>query len=361
MRLRTLAIATVAAAAFVVVSSSADAAVVINDLFDSTITSASNASEIESAIGTASSTIGSMYSNNTQVNIYFEYIPGSFLGASESTIYSGFTTGNYNFLSSLNAAANPSNAYLAEGLAHIASGNGADPNTTMIATSADLRALGLNTPGGFNTSGQFVGAGGTVDAVIALSSSFGNDFNYTENIPAYNGSNLQYSAINTVEHEIDEVLGGGGAGSTLNAVFDGINEGGDIGPLDRFRYAAPGVPSFTTSGSATSYFSLDGGVTNIVGFNQDHNGDYADFGPNTQACSAGGFGGPMGHIQDAFTCNNQPFIQFGRNSAEDAMLQSIGWDPSAAGVPETATWSMMLLGIGLMGSLLRRRSPRVAA
>ena len=40
------------------------------------------------------------------------------------------------------------------------------------------------------------------------------------------------------------------------------------------------LPSFTTSGAATSYLSINGGLTKVVGFNQDSNGDYADFAPD---------------------------------------------------------------------------------
>ena len=45
-----------------------------------------------------------------------------------------------------------------------------------------------------------------------------------------------------------------------------------------YRYAAPGVASFSTSSSATGYFAINGGGTDMVGFNRNSSGDFADFG-----------------------------------------------------------------------------------
>ena len=69
---------------------------------------------------------------------------------------------------------------------------------------------------------------------------------------------------------MDEALG-------LGSSLDGGSTAGAIRPEDLFRYAAPGVRSFTESATATPYFSIDGGTTNLVGLNQGPAGQ-ADFG-----------------------------------------------------------------------------------
>jgi hypothetical protein len=43
-------------------------------------------------------------------------------------------------------------------------------------------------------------------------------------------------------------------------------------PDDLFSWSSPGHRNTATSG--TRYFSIDGGVTNIINFNQDPNGEF---------------------------------------------------------------------------------------
>jgi hypothetical protein len=130
-----------------------------------------------------------------------------------------------------------------------------------------------------------------------------------------------------------------------------------FGTLDLYRYSAPNTPSFTTSPDATAYFSIDGGMSKIVGFNQqapDDFGDFGDFGPPTTPCSDGTFRGPDAFIQDAsLSCNNQQAEDYTPASPEYTMLLSIGYDPAA--VPEPGT--LALLGTSLLGfaALCRRR------
>ena len=121
------------------------------------------------------------------------------------------------------------------------------------------------------------------DAVVTLSTT--KPLDYTRPTPAFPPT--EFDALGTIEHELNEVLGGGGQGSTLNHCLNDPFFCGKFGPLDLYRYSAPNTPSFTTSSSASSYFSVDGGVTSIVGFNQDSNSDFADFGPNVTACPGG--------------------------------------------------------------------------
>src|SRR5262249_4861929 len=75
--------------------------------------------------------------------------------------------------------------------------------------------------------------------------------------------------------EINEVISGGSGMDLLNQ-GDPVT-GRVIAPADLFRYSAAGVRSFDTNLSTNSYFSLDGGTTNLVNFNQDANRDFGDW------------------------------------------------------------------------------------
>ncbi len=127
-------------------------------------------------------------------------------------------------------------------------------------TSANARvALGLSgATGCFNSAGTFVSScGQAYDGVVTLTTSFTLNDGTTPN-PG------EYSAVSAAEHEIDEMLGGGGQGSTLNAIaycnanptdpdcIANADYTNDIGVLDPYRYSAPGVKSFTTSTTAST-------------------------------------------------------------------------------------------------------------
>jgi hypothetical protein len=306
-------------------------ALTIDAGFESSITSASDATTIETAIDTAVDAIASLYSNPGTVSILFTTAPGNFLGESDS----GLNVETYStYVGQLGAdsAANPSNTTL----------------STAIATTALLRvALGdTNVTPCFNASGSFVsGCGQTYDGVITLSST--QPLSYTRPVTA--GS---YDAIRVIEHETDEVLGGGGAGSTLNAVANNsVPLSSFYGPLDLYRYSAPHTPSFTDSTTATSYFSVDGGVTNIVGFNQNQGlslADYGDFGDflSTTGCPD--------YVQDAFTCPDQQADETA-SSPEYQMMEAIGWDGGTDPVPEPMP--LALLGAAIGGLALARSRP----
>ena len=104
-------------------------------------------------------------------------------------------------------------------------------------------------------------------------------------------------------HELDEVLGIGGQGSQLsntNAIYQtngsGPNPAEQVGPMDLYRYSAPGVRSFSLLETTTpySYFSIDGGNTVLSYFNQI---ELADFGDWLSDPIPAGYG-PQ--VQDAF-------------------------------------------------------------
>lgn len=308
-------------------------ALTISAVFDSSITGNANAANVESAINAAIANVQSLYSDTGTVGIVFKQ-QNSGLGQSQSADY---TISYASYVAALNAdaVAHPNNSYLISALAHLSSGNDANGAFNILATSAFFRvALGFNASGCFNNAGTFVNTCGQAqDGVITISDGTNLGLNYGSSAVAG-----QYSAISVVEHEINEILGGGGQGSTLNAIQQGLTAYNNFrGPVDLYRYSAPGVASFTTSNAASSYFSVDGGVTNIVAWNQSSGGDYADFGTS-------------GFVQSAF---NSPgtFPSYTTASPEFAMLTAIGYDPFA--VPEPA--GLLVPVVGALTLAARRR------
>jgi hypothetical protein len=157
------------------------------------------------------------------------------------------------FISALRADARTNNDNVAN-----ASLPGSALSTNMRPASANGRAVGLNTPPAMFANGT-VGQGGPYDGIVTLNSS--KPFQFSRPV---NGNS--FDAQRTTEHEIDEVIG---LGSRIG------DNSSDLRPQDLFSWSSAGHRNITSSG--TRYFSINGGVTNIVGFNQDPDGDFGDW------------------------------------------------------------------------------------
>jgi hypothetical protein len=285
---------------------------IIHATFDGSITSNPNAAAIEAMINRAISIYESLFSDPITIEILFRYattapagtpLPAGLLAGSLSVMYTIPWNTAVDFL---RADARTSNDNLA-----IASLPGIAVSANIVASSANGRAVGGDTP-----PIPYPGLGGPYDGIITLNSS--SPFQFTRPISSGN-----YDAQSATEHEIDEVMG---LGSRLGPSFN------DLRPQDVFSWSSPGVRNLTSSG--TRYFSINGGSTNIVNFNQTPPGDFGDW--FSTAC-------PQTHpyVQNASGCTGQS-SDIAATSPEGINLDVIGYDlvgPAKAAVAAVADFN----------------------
>jgi hypothetical protein len=304
-------------------SSPARANLTIVPTFDSSITSDPNALTIETGINAAINTLEADISTSITVTVDFQSM-SSGLGQSD-TYYSTLSYTQY--LSDLThnqtLSANDVTA-----LASLPAGpnNPVNGNANVLLTLPLLRAIGEST--------------GSVpfDSTISLNLSLMNLSRTGTQDPS------KYDLQAVTAHELDEVLGAGGAGSVLSSGGPTVPTG-PVGSLDLFRYSANGVRSFTTDPTATPYFSIDGGATNLSFFNQDGGGDYADW-----ASSA------TPQVQDAYgTPGSQPNLGPNELTALDVVGYTL-----ATPVPEPGSFALFGIASAMLAGL-RRRAGAAAA
>jgi Chaperone of endosialidase/Fibronectin type III domain len=272
---------------------------VINATFDSSIINNPNSAAIESMINQAVAIYESLFRNPITVSILFRY---------STTAPDGTPMGNSLAESDFSVDPIPWNSFISALRSDATTSNDTTANaslpanplsTNIVPSSAGGRAIGLNTPPAMFGDGS-VGNGGPYDGIVTLNS--GQPFQFTR--PPGAGS---FDALESTEHEMDEVLG---LGSYLGGT------GSDLHPQDLFSWSGPGNRNLSSSG--LRYFSIDGGNTNIVDFNQDPNGDFGDWlsPPCPQANP---------YVQNAFGCAGQ-FDDVTATSPEGINLDVIGYD-----------------------------------
>jgi hypothetical protein len=273
---------------------------VIHATFDSSITSNPNAAAIEAMITRAISVHESLFTDPITIQIRFRYSTT----APDGTPLSMGTLALTNillyeipwssYISALRADATTSNDTQA---------NANLPGTALSAdvrpSSADGRAVGLNTPPAMFANGS-IGPAGPYDAIVTLNSAAPYQFNRPP-------SASSFDAQRAIEHEVDEAIG---LGSRLG------ENSSDLRPQDLFSWSSPGNRNISTSG--TRYFSINGGVTNIVNFNQNPEADLGDW--FSEEC-------PQTHpyVQNAFACAGQ-YSDISATSPEGINLDVIGYD-----------------------------------
>jgi hypothetical protein len=223
---------------------------------------------------------------------------------------------------------------------------------------------GITGPGGSMCSSP--GSGGSYNGVITMSNA-SNTF-YYDNLGGTEASDL-LDFYNTVEHEVDELLGTTSCISTQGAsLVDDCPGNNTPSAADLFRYSGPGALVLDSSLSTTpgAYFSYNGGATNgattsvgVKFYNTLDNGDdYGDFVTNC-AGGAGSFS-----VQDAEGCpgTDGGLTILNDGGAEINMLNAVGYElyPNTSSVPEPRTL-FILVPVLLSVAYFARRRYRLAA
>ena len=307
---------------------------IIQATFDSSITSNPNAAAIEAMINRAISIYESLFSDPITVQIRFRYattspdgtpLPAGRISQSNFVYYSvPWNTA----VNALRADAKTSNDNLA-----IASLPSIALSANVLPTSANGRSVG-GTP---HRQCLQMAQWAMVARMMASSRSIPRvPYQFTR--PTSSGS---FDAQRLTEHEIDEVMGLG-AGLNLS--------GNDLRPQDVFSWSSAGHRN--TSSSGTRYFSINGGVNNIVDFNQDPSGDFGDW--LSTAC-------PQAHpyVQNAFNCLGQ-FSDIGATSPEGINLDVIGYDLTQARLGNISTRGFVQTGNNVMigGFIIEGTGPK---
>jgi hypothetical protein len=173
-------------------------------------------------------------------------------------------------------------------LASLPSSNPAGVANYWVAT-AEAKALGL------------LGASSSLDGSIGFSNA-SNIFDYNNSDGVTAG---QYDFYGVVAHEISEVLG------------RFVPGGSSYTPLSLFDFSAAGVRDM--SGAQPGYFSINGGTTNLDGFNSNPGGDLGDWGS-----TAG---------NDAFLAFAKSGVVLPVTQTDLTVLDAIGWNLAASGSP----------------------------
>jgi hypothetical protein len=260
------------------------AGLIIVPVWDNSILNDANAAAIENTINAAIQVYQSKFSDPVTVQITFAEMTGG-LGQS-STFFGPLSYSSY--YSALVGDSKTTNDIIA--LAHLPGGsvNPADNTTSIQVTLPNQRALGFsaNPPPGSS------------DSTISLNIS-------SMNITRSSIDLSKYDLMAVVSHEIDEVLG----------TSSGLPTPANGHPPDLFRFTSAGARTYTSSGD-DAWFSIDGGVTRPVQYNQNQQiagGDYGDW---------WSIGVHTPRVQDAF---GTPGVILNLG-IELTVLDVIGWD-----------------------------------
>ena len=252
-------------------------AMVINPVYDASVTSLSDSSTVISAFNSVAADFARSFTSNVTVNVGVSWgsvggyaLPSTAVGASTDNLYGYFSYSKIKSYLTNASKSTPSDTALATAVANLPRGAPSGVSQYVI-PSAEAKVLGIISATQSSLDGSIGFAG----------SSSGYDFNPADGIVA---GTYDFQAV--AAHELDEVLGRisglSGTSPTYRTVFD------------LFRYTAPAVMGFSYNDPA--YFSIDGGRTNLSSFNaSSYGGDRGDWLTT----------GTSSDIQDAFISTGQ--------------------------------------------------------
>src|SRR5262244_18486 len=326
-----LAVGLLTLAVLVLAAAGPALALQFNVVYDSSVTSRSDAAQIQNAFGQATAAWGNVLTDNVTINLRVSFgsvggyvLSPSTLGGSLDALYGYFSYSQMkNWLS--NDATSSDDKTAVKNLPATSSVTG----NAFVLASAQAKALGL-------VSGKST----SFDGYIGFGAATPYDYDRSNGISA--GS---FDFVGLAEHEIDHVLGH----------FSGLGDGYATA-FDLFRCSG-GASSFT---SGPSYFSIDGCKTNLANFNSTGSGDRDDWASGPTSTD----------IQGAFL---YPGVQYSISQADLTALDVIGWGTKSASsggfsislpnfsnigrataaVPEAST--LTLFGVGMLAAWVVRR------
>lgn len=328
-----------AAAAFAAAAPAS--AFTITPVYDSSITSLSNASAIETAFNAVANDYSRSFSNPVHVYVNVSWgkvggqaLPSTAVGASINNLYGYFNYSQVKGFLTNASRSNPSDTSLATAVKYLPGTAPAGPSNYVV-TSAEAKALGLIS--GYQSS---------PDGYIGFA---GSTSNYSFTPGGLNANVYDFQSV--AAHELAEVLGR----------ISGVDNGSWRTPLDLFRYSSPAAIGYNYNSAA--YFSINGGNTALSYFNNSASGgDRGDWQTTGYSSDA----------SDAFIGKGQ---RKNITAVDLTALDVLGWggynlgngggNPQGIafslvqGVPEPASWATMILGFLFVGAAMRQRTRNV--
>ncbi len=293
----------------------------ITPTFDSSIKSLPNSAAIESSINTVIANFEAKVTSNVPVTVSIDFMSTDSGLANSQTAQADLDYSTY--LADLKANPNKSSNDVTA-LATMPAGpnTGINNATQVLLTAANLAALGDSTD-----AQNLVTGNGGFNSILQFNFSIIND-------SRPDADPNKYDLQSVATHEIDEVLGIGGNATTLYQPGSTPPSSlpTDVSGLDFFRYSAR-ARSFTYDPTTSAYFSIDGGKTKLVNFNQQNGDGGSDFGDwgNPQGT---GEGNTPPNVQDAF---GTPGGMANLGVNELTGLDVIGWNLISQGSAPVVT------------------------